>query len=438
MFTTDTIVAISSATGAAARMIVRLSGPRSHELARTLCPHLTIRAGYAARTDLHLRQMVLPIILYAFESGRSYTGQDLMEFHLPGNPLLCRLLLAECLHLGARVAEPGEFTARAYFNGRINLTEAEGIAASIASQSAHELRAARQLMAGELARRLQPTLDLLTETLALVEAGIDFAGEDISILSDEALANRITKIQNALGELLTNSGRMEHYWRHRRAVLVGRPNAGKSTLLNALARSHRAVVSPQAGTTRDAVSADVALPRGIIQIVDVAGLEETSLPGADTTADIARQMQSHAHQALRTADWVLLVHDLSSASPPMSLPRAADLVIYTKRDLAAADHPASLNVSAHTGYHLDVLRDRLDQLAFGSDDGGAVVSLGTRHIQAIDEASSALARARQNTSAPEIVAADLREALDALGGILGQITPDDVLGRIFSSFCIGK
>lgn len=419
-------------------MIVRLSGPRSWEIACRLCPHATIHAGRVDRIDLHLRQMILPAIVYAFELGRSYTGQTLIEIHLPGNPLLCRLLLAECSHFGARLAEPGEFTARAYFNGRINLTEAEGIAASIASQSAYELRAARQLMAGELARQLQPTLDLLAETLALVEAGIDFAGEEISILSDEALAARISKIQNALGGLLSNSRRMEQHWRQRRAVLVGRPNAGKSTLLNALAKSQRAVVSSQAGTTRDVVSADVALRRGIIQIVDVAGLEDVSSPGAGAAGDIARQMQSHAQQALQTADWVLLVQDLTSELHPVAMARLPDLVIHSKRDLAAADYPTGFSVSAHSGYHLDLLRDCLDQLAFGSDDGGAVLSLGARHIQAIGDATAALSRAHLSTGMAELVAADLREALDSLGSILGQITPDDVLGRVFSNFCIGK
>jgi tRNA modification GTPase len=191
MIPTDTIAAISSATGPAARMIVRLSGPRTRQISQWLCPTSILNLGHTITAQLHLLGMQLPIVVYTFAGGRSFTGGDLVEFHLPGNPLLCRLLLAECLRLGARSAEPGEFTARAYFHGRIDLTEAEGIAASIASQNEHELRAARQLLAGELARRLRPAMDLLTETLALIEAGIDFAGEDISLLSRDALADRL-------------------------------------------------------------------------------------------------------------------------------------------------------------------------------------------------------------------------------------------------------
>jgi tRNA modification GTPase len=197
-------------------------------------------------------------------------------------------------------------------------------------------------------------------------------------------------------------------------------------------------VSPQAGTTRDAVSAEVALRRGIIHLVDAAGLEDGEITGRDASADISRQMQATAHQALQTADWVLLVHDATSATTPMQLPRPADLVIYTKRDLIESDDPTGLCVSAHTGYHMDQLRDRLDAIAFGTDSSGAVLSLNARHIQAIQDAQAAMHRAAQSEDAAELMAADLREALDSLGGILGQITPDDVLGRIFSSFCIGK
>jgi tRNA modification GTPase len=438
MLLTDTIAAISSATGPATRMIVRLSGSRAMQITQSLCPASTLNPSHAIAAQLHLPGMQLPIVLYCFANGRSFTGDDLVEFHVPGNPLLCRLLLAECLRLGARTAEPGEFTARAYFSGRIGLTEAEGIAASIASQNEQELRAARQLLAGELARRLRPAMELLAETLALIEAGIDFAGEDISLLPPDALADRLSQIQKMLAQLLAESGKVEQHWQRRRAILVGRPNAGKSTLLNALAKSHRAVVSPQAGTTRDAVSAEVALRRGIIHLVDAAGLDGGEITGDDASADISRQMQATAHQALQTADWVLLIHDLTSKTTPMQLPRPADLIIYTKRDLIEADDPTGLCVSAHTGYHMDQLRDRLDAIAFGTDSAGAVLSLNSRHVQAIEDAQAAVHRAAQSKDAAELMAADLREALDSLGGILGQITPDDVLGRIFSSFCIGK
>ena len=438
MLLTDTIAAISSATSSAARMIVRLSGPCAAQIAQSLCPASILNPGHASAAQLHLPCIQLPIVLYCFANGRSFTGDDLVEFHLPGNPLLCRLLLAECLRLGARTAEPGEFTARAYFSGRIDLTKAEGIAASIASQNEHELRAARQLLAGELARRLRPAMDLLAETLALIEAGIDFAGEDISLLSRDALADRLLQIQRMLAQLLSESGKVEQHWQRRRAILVGRPNAGKSTLLNALAKSHRATVSPQAGTTRDAVSAEIALRRGIIHLVDAAGLDEGEITGDDASADISRQMQATANQALQTADWVLLVHDATSATTPMQLSRPADLVIYTKLDLIEMNDPTGLCVSAHTGYHMDQFRDRLDSIAFGTDTGGALLSLNSRHVQAIEDSQAAVLRAAQSEDAAELIAADLREALDSLGGILGQITPDAVLGRIFSSFCIGK
>ncbi|MGB7160846.1 MAG: GTPase, partial [Tepidisphaeraceae bacterium] len=249
MTAADTIAAISSAVGPAARMIVRMSGDRASEIASSLSPvsrfgsesHSNVLKNIGMCRAPVSRQMIsfaglsLPVWLYAFHSPRSYTGENLVEFHLPGNPLLARMLLDECLHHGARLAEPGEFTARAYFNGRLDLAAAEGVAATIAAQNEAELQAARQLLAGELARRLRPTMDALAETLALVEAGIDFSDEDVSFIAPEELAARIDRADGALSDLVGSTARFERLAHEPQIVLVGRPNAGKSTLLNALA-----------------------------------------------------------------------------------------------------------------------------------------------------------------------------------------------------------
>src|SRR5437016_4475336 len=339
MKTGDTIAAISSAVGPAARIIVRLSGPQAWSLAASLCPAAALAPSAAISARLHLRDLSVPIALYCFQSPRSYTGEDLIEFHLPGNPLLARLLLSHLIARGARSAEAGEFTARAYFHGRLDLTEAEGIAATIAAHSEQELRAARQLLSGELARRLKPAMELVAQTLGLIEVGIDFSEEDVSFLSSAEIAAHIGRADAMLAEIVERSVRFEALSHAPRAVLIGRPNAGKSTLLNALAGSERAVVSPIPGTTRDALSAQITLPRGVITLIDAAGVEERErfAPDASSaTVHIDRQMRARALSEVETADLLLLVHDSSSDQPLMQPPRLADLIILTKSDLAPA------------------------------------------------------------------------------------------------------
>jgi tRNA modification GTPase len=432
----DTIAAISSAVGPAARMIVRASGRQACEIARTLTPSPCTQGegrgeGSVRRTNIQFNDLKIPAWIYLFIAPRSYTGEDLVEFHIPGNPLLAKLLLAELVRLGARLADPGEFTARAYFNGRIDLAEAEGVAAVISAHGERALTAARQLMAGELARRLRPILDNLAETLALLEAGIDFSEEDIAFLTQSQISQRIASASTELERLLGESARFESLSHEPRIVLVGRPNAGKSTLLNALSGTDRAVVSSEPGTTRDAIWAPVSLKRGMARMIDVAGLDDA---GQD---DISRQMQQRAKQAIEQADLVVLIRDGTDDRPPVHLDRPPDLRVQSKADLKSEFSNEWLPVSARTGLNLEMLKDRLGALAFGTESSGVSFALNARHVRAIEQAREALARAGQAT-APEILALELRESLDALGSILGSVTPDDVLGRIFATFCVGK
>jgi tRNA modification GTPase len=470
----DTIAAISSAVGApAGRAIVRVSGPEAHRIAGALADALPSPGG-ARQGTLRFADPSVPAWVYLFARPRSYTGEDLVEFHVPGSALLARMLLAALVAAGARHAEPGEFTARAYFSGRLDLSEAEGVAATIAAHGEQELRAARQLMAGELSRRLRPAMDLLAETLALVEAGIDFSDEGVSFLSAEDVGERVRRIDAVLDELVASSARFEPLTHEPAVVLVGRPNAGKSTLLNALAGHERAVVSAVAGTTRDVLSAEVRLARGLVRVLDVAGLEQETAPGEGAparsrrwsakpqaagcgVAEIARQMRARALRAIEEADYVVLVRDATDQRPTIDLSREPDLIVRTKSDLVppevlVAREPVGdisvagareLPISAVTGENLDLLRARLDDLAFGSRAAAAAaptLALNARHLGSIAEAREALERAAAivATGGAELVALELREGLDALGRVLGQVTPDDVLGRIFSTFCIGK
>lgn len=431
MFVNDTIAAISSAAGPAARMIVRLSGPGAESIAAGLgAPAIE----GAARRTLHFASLDCPAWVYYFVAPRSYTGQDLIELHIPGNPRLARMLMDHLLACGTRAAEPGEFTARAFFNGKMDLSQAEGVAAAIGAQNHHQLAAARQLLAGELSRRLRPAMESLADTLALVEAGIDFAEEDIEFLSAQEVKDRIATIVSDLESLIAQSSRFEKLTHEPAIVLAGRPNAGKSTLVNALAGFGRSIVSPQPGTTRDALSMEVSLPRGIARLIDIAGLEEQSGSYIET------QMQDRARRAIEESDVLVLVRDSTDGRPDFPLPRAADLRIESKADLQKRDvaSKGSVLISAVTGTGMEELREALDRLAFGSDSGGAALALTSRHLHFLHEALAALERAADRVRSAEILAAELRAALDALGQILGDVTPDDILGKIFATFCMGK
>jgi tRNA modification GTPase len=333
---------------------------------------------------------------------------------------------------GATSAEPGEFTARAFFNGRLDLAAAEGVAGIIAAQNQQELTAARQLMAGELSRRLQPILDQLADTLALVETGLDFSEEDITILDRSALLQRVRRIKDSIAELSRNSGRFASLPSEPTIVLFGRPNAGKSSLLNALTSSHRAVVSATAGTTRDALSTTLRLRRGFARIVDVAGVDSSEASG-----EIGNAMQHTAWRAAGEADVLVLVRDATDDRPDPILPGPVDLIVHTKTDLRPIPE-AACGVSAINGDGLDNLRDRLDDLTFRAPQDFKL-SLNSRHEQAIEATTLALDRILlAGTQSAEIDAMELREALDSIGSIIGMVRPDEILGRIFSTFCIGK
>ena len=372
-----------------------------------------------------------------FDAPRSYTGQCVTELQVPGHPALLDRLLHQTIAAGARLAEPGEFTFRAYTAGKIDLTRAEGIAATITAESQGQLRAAKMLRRGMLGSLAAEIVETLGQQLALVEAGIDFVDqEDVVPIAPKELDENLNQVRHRLAELLDHSRSWGTIEAVPRTVLVGPPSCGKSTLFNALLGRQRAVVDPQPGTTRDVLEESLQLTdrrgRDIeTMLVDIAGLDRPD-------AALDRQIQRLARRAIERADLLLVVN----GSEPIA--DVLKLHLHTKSDLGPGP---GLNVSARTGHNLNTLRAAIAERL--GDRGISVAAdslvLQPRHetalratLESIDTARRLLEPDKLMIESNELVASHLRSALDELAGLGGQLTPDDVIGRVFATFCVGK
>ncbi len=461
MSSSDTIVAVSSPPGASWRGLVRVSGPGTVAVARGLLgAEVSLRSHVLTRQRLRLSGTTLPVLAAYFASPRTYTGEDTLELQCPGHPaLLDRVLHAAMAH-GARLAEPGEFTFRAFTAGRLDLTQAEGVAATIGATSDAQLAAANQLRRGELGRFAAELVDTLATSLALVEAGIDFVDqEDVTPISPAALHANLVALIDRLSDLLRHSRSWGALEALPRVVLVGVPSAGKSTLFNALLGRRRAVTSPMPGTTRDVLAEPMKLrtPSGIeveVMLVDVAGLDA---PTSALDADI----QQAARDVIDRADLIVALDDptqgargiarLKGVAAPVLRVRGKADVSNAAPPVAAdvATQPYDVAVSGSTGTGLDALRraiaDRLGDR--GVSATAEMLALQPRHESALRQALAELETARDlvaphiaDRALPhvELIAGSLRTALDQLAGLGGQVSPDDVIGRIFATFCVGK
>ncbi len=441
----DTIAAIATALGAGGVGIVRLSGPRSRGIAETVCGRtLTPRHAHHARfRDAAGDTLDDGIALY-FAAPASYTGEDVVELQAHGSPALLAELVSRCCALGARHARPGEFSERAFLEGRLDLAQAEAVADLIAAGDARAARAARRALDGEFSRRVEALADDLLAIRVHVEAAIDFADESLDTLGGDALRARMDTLCIALDELLraTERGRRLRDGLH--AVIVGPPNVGKSSLLNALAGSDRAIVTDIAGTTRDLLHEVVRIDGVELTLVDTAGLHA----GGDV---IEREGMRRARNELGRADLAIVV--LDARDPGAGAPAVADAIagvaetlwLHNKADLVTGTPPPpepadTLRISARTGTGLDALHVRLRKLAQGEGGGDGAFTARARHVEALLRARGALddARAQLALEALDLAAEALRAAHDALGEITGRIRADDLLGHIFASFCIGK
>lgn len=443
---TDTIAAIATAPGAGGVGIVRLSGPRARAIAEAVCakPLPPRRAEYARFRGEDGEALDDGIALY-FAAPASYTGEDVVELQAHGSPVVLRQLVARCCALGARHARPGEFSERAFLNAKLDLAQAEAVADLIAASDAQAARAARRALDGVFSQRVDAIADELLALRVHIEAAIDFADESIDTYGGAELRARLDKASDAIATLTREAERGQKLRDGLHAVIVGPPNAGKSSLLNALAGSERAIVTDIAGTTRDLLREAVRIDGVELLLVDTAGLRE----GGDA---IEREGMRRARDELGRADLAIVV--LDARDPEAGARAVADEVaavpqrlwVHNKADLLAPSAPPpaeqALRVSARTGEGLEALHAALRAHAVGDalGAGAGEFTARARHVDALRRAveEAAAARAELGAEALELAAERLRLAHEALGEITGRVTPDQLLGHIFSSFCIGK
>jgi tRNA modification GTPase len=457
----DTIAAIATAHGHAGIGVIRLSGAQAHAIAGALTGVVLRprRARYCAFLDADGAPLDRGLALW-FPAPRSYTGEDVVELQGHGNPVLLDAVLARLYQLGARPARPGEFTERAYLEGRIDLAQAEAVADLIAAGSQAAVRAAQRSLDGEFSERVARLQQALTEARIHVEAAIDFPDEDIEVLADDAIATRLAVIAAHHADLLAAAARGQRLRDGRVLAIVGRPNAGKSSLLNALAGSDRAIVTDVAGTTRDILREQVRLGPVELTLIDTAGLRDS---GDAIEAEGVRR----ARAELARADHVLLVIDSAEPGDLAALraecpPGTSRTEVFNKTDLlpagarafdagtgAAAATPEDdvdvdvirLALSLRTGAGLDALTAHLATLAGAGAGLDGSFSARARHVEALRQAGEHIGLAIERhrvDRAGELVAAELHQAQQALSQITGEHRPDDLLGEIFAGFCIGK
>lgn len=442
-----TIAAIATANGAAGIGVVRVSGPRVPAMARALrgCDPEPRHAHLCAFADADGGLIDRGLLLW-FPAPHSYTGEHVLELHAHGSPIVLRLLLKRVLSLGARMARPGEFSERAFLNGKLDLVQAEAVADLISSGSEAAARAAVRSLSGAFSMRVSALAEALTRLRMWIEAAIDFPEEEIDFLAEPRLIDDLAAVHAQLEELLQATRRGVRLTDGLHAVIVGRPNVGKSSLLNALAGHERAIVTPIPGTTRDLLSESVDIDGVVVTLVDTAGLHEVE----DV---IEREGMRRARAELKRADLGLLVSDDAHAVTDADLlaelsPGAARIIVHNKIDLDGTAPKRETNaglihlwLSAQRGDGIGLLHEVLHQLAGADDAGEGTCSARARHLEALQQTRVHLDAAQSallDDQAGEVAAEELREARQQLDEITGRFSSDDLLGRIFADFCIGK
>ncbi len=432
----DTIAALATPAGRGAIAVIRISGPSVPAIASAVLGRLPAprRATLAAFRDRSGEAHDEGIALY-FPAPNSYTGEPVLELHGHGGAVVAQAVLHACLEAGARLAEPGEFTRRAFLEGKLDLAQAEAVADLIDASSREAARSALRSLEGEFSAAIAALGSRLVELRALTEAMLDFPEEEIEAVQRGDAAARLAVLHAGLADVLAKSRQGSLLRSGVHVVLAGRPNVGKSSLLNRLAGQERAIVTPLAGTTRDALREPVQVDGVPLVLVDTAGLRAAH--------DMVEQLGiERTRQELAQADLVLVVQEAGvEETPPADLPADAPRIdLYNKVDLVPRFRPPrnALAVSAKTGEGLDALRKAILAAVGWRDTGESVFLARERHLRSLERARIHLEHAGRELPRWELFAEELRLAQVALGEITGQFAADDLLGEIFSRFCIGK
>ena len=447
----DTICAVATPPGIGGVGIVRISGPSSADIAKAMCGQLPAprHATFVSFRDKAKQCIDQGLLLY-FKAPASFTGEDVVELQAHGSPQVMNMLMRRAMELGARAARPGEFSERAFLNDRLDLAQAEAIADLVESSTEAAARAAQRSLSGEFSKQIAVLQEKLTALRVYVEAAIDFPDEEIDFLADGEVLARLNASGQALQTLLaaTRQGQIlrDGIW----MAIVGRPNAGKSSLLNALSGQDRAIVTEIPGTTRDTLRESIELDGIPVHLIDTAGIRYTEDP-------IEAEGVRRAREALISADLVLLVVDqFGDITEQLTLldelpdPERV-IVVFNKEDLQLADwderalraqvNANSISISAKTGLGLHKLSSMVRATVGATEQADGLFSARQRHVDALRRATAHLAQGKRQLmehAAAEILAEELRLAQRALSEITGDVLPDDLLGAIFASFCIGK
>ena len=464
----DPIAAIATAPGRGAVGIVRLSGRGLEPLIEALVGRaLTPRvAHFAALRDAQGQAIDQGLVIH-FPAPHSYTGEDVLELQAHGGPVVLQLLLARCLEAGAgldpatqrprlahlRLAQPGEFTQRAFLNGKLDLAQAEAVADLIDAGTEAAARSAARSLGGEFSREIEVLAAQIVELRALVEATLDFPEEEIDFLERADARGRLAAVDAALARVLDRTRQGALLREGMTVVLAGQPNVGKSSLLNALAGAELAIVTPIAGTTRDKVGQTIQIEGVPVHVIDTAGLRDTGT----SDDEVERIGIARSWAEIEQADAVVFLHDLTRLGEPVFEARDAAIAarlqlndvsrvlhVYNKRDAVSADTAMAngLRISARTGEGLQALRQALLERAGWHSSTEGVFIARTRHVLALRRTAEHLARAAglaaRADAALDLLAEELRLAHNALGELTGAFSADDLLGEIFGRFCIGK
>ncbi|MEE9302716.1 MAG: tRNA uridine-5-carboxymethylaminomethyl(34) synthesis GTPase MnmE [Thiotrichaceae bacterium] len=450
---TTTIAAIATPSGRGGVGIIRISGDKVAKIAQEILnlPTSTLpaprKATYTSFLDSNQQTIDDGIALY-FPSPHSFTGEDVLELQGHGGQVVLDMMLRRCLELGAVMAKPGEFSERAFLNDKLDLAQAEAISDLIDSSSEQAARSAIRSLQGEFSEQVNSLLKALIQLRMYVEAALDFPDEEIDFLADESVINKLDTIKQQLGKLSSTAKQGSLLRDGMHLVIAGRPNAGKSSLLNALAGQETAIVTEIAGTTRDVLRESINLDGMPLHIIDTAGLRESD----DPVEQIGIQ---RAWQEIEKADLILLLMDaqtglgkaeqeildkLPTHLPVLKVFNKIDLLTDLV-DLADDDNENTLHISAKFSNGIEALRERLkERMGYQAETESTFIAR-RRHLHALAETQEAVNRGElqlKDFNAGELLAEELRIAQEALGRITGEFTPDDLLGEIFSSFCIGK